>query len=293
MEMRGRLRRTRIGCLAAGFTLLQLCANTTAGLAEGLDLVIDDSGSTTAEIGAGIDLGPLHILAEHKEYLAYLTRSGESAPSDPVARRTSLSASAVFDLGESAEFPLFLSGEHQHFASGQQELDVSLESGLLLPGLQFAARLDMNQEFGSAGDAAQTWEGRLSFGFDWLGGSHQGSLDYDLMPTSRATEIAFGSRWPILDDAEATLDISHSPLDSLSEMEFGLSQRYGPFKVESDFSADSEGDYALGFSLSLSLAPAPAASEWRLSSLFSSLNSTTQQDLVRDSFGITAITASD
>jgi len=236
--------------------------------------VIDDSGSTTAEIGAGIDLGPLHILAEHKEYLAYLTRSGESAPSDPVARRTSLSASAVFDLGESTDLPLSLSGEHQHFASGQQEIDVSLESGVQLPGLQFAARLDMNQEFGSANSATQTWEGRLSFGFDWLGGSHEGSLDYDLMPTSRATEFAFGSHWPLRHGVEAALDISHSPLDSLSEMEFGLSQRYGPFKVESDISADSEGDYALGFSLSLSLAPAPAPSEWRLSTLFSSLNST-------------------
>ena len=40
----------------------------------------------------------------------------------------------------------------------------------------------------------------------------------------------------------------------------------------------------------MSLAPEPAPSELRLSTLLSSLNSATQQNLVQDSFGILAIT---
>lgn len=290
MTPRARLWRPLGGCLMAGVAILQASATMTPSLADGVDLVMDDSGAAIAELGMGFDLGPMQVLAEHKEYLAYLTRAGEDAPSDPMARRTTLSASALIGLTEGAGLPLTLQGEHQHYSSGDQDIDLSLESGLQLPGLQFAARLDMNQEFGADGASAQSWEGRLSLGFDWLGGSHEGSLDYDLVPTYQATEMAFSSFWPLADGVDAAFDLTHRPLDSLSEMAIGVNRRYGPFLLESDFSADNTGAFELGFSVSMSLAPEPAPPELRLSTLLSSLSNPARQSLVQDSFGILAIT---
>ena len=55
----------------------------TPSLADGVDLVMDDSGSAIAELGVGFDLGPMEILAEHKEYLDYLTRFARRAAVRP------------------------------------------------------------------------------------------------------------------------------------------------------------------------------------------------------------------
>ena len=293
MKARGCLRRTLASCLTAGFTLSQLCIFTTPGRAEGLDLVMSDDGSTTAEIGTRFDLGPLQVLAEHREYLTFLTLSGERNPTDAVARSTSLSASAQFDVAEGATLPVAMRGEHEHFGSGRQGLDISLESGLRLPGLRIAARFDMSRDLGPDTDASQAVEGRLSIGFTWLGGRHEGSIDYEMIPTGQATAFAFGSSWSFGGGTAAALDFSHRPLNSLSELEVGLNQRYGPFTLTSDFSADSLGDYALGFGVSLNLAPTPAPSEWRLSTLLAQLTRAARQSHVQDSFGILSIDESD
>ncbi len=240
---------------------------------------MDASGQATAEFSAGLELGAVSISAEHGEHLIDLTRAGEPAPSDPLARRSRISASGDFELGRGSVLPIALNSAHGHFSSGTQELDATLESGLHVPGVRFAARLNLNQEFGTA-DSAANLDGRFGFSLDWLGGRHQGRLDYDFVPTSQATEVAFESQWPLGADAQAGLDLSYRPREARSELEVGLNQDYGPFSLGSDISADSAGAFAIGFSLSFSLAPASTPSEWRLSNLLSSRNSTAKQNLV-------------
>ncbi|NIA67258.1 hypothetical protein HBA54_01480 [Pelagibius litoralis] len=285
MRSRPRLRRTLKNSFVTSLALIFACTATSAGRGNGLDLVVNNTGFATGEIGAQFDLGPLRVQAEHKEYLAYLNQAGDG---DPVTRRSRLGTSGSFDLGEGVSIPLGLNGEYQQSRSGQQDLDVSLESGLNLPQMRVGTRFFLEQDLSAESDAGQALGGDVTVGFDWMGARHEGGIGYDVFPSGQLTELVFGSHWPLNNGFEATLDFTHEVLESRSEARIGLDQRFGPFVIGSDLSADSAGGYTLGFTLSLNLGPAPKAQEWRLSSLLSALQGSRGDAAVRDSFGIPA-----
>ncbi|WP_422366696.1 hypothetical protein [Pelagibius sp.] len=264
------------------------------GWVDGLDLVMDEGGAATGEVTARLNLGPLRLTALHQEHLARLNiadgqSDGEDETANRVTRQSRLGMSGSFGVAEGVTLPLGLSGEYRQRQSGQQDLDVAVDGGLTFPHLRIGTRLSIDQGFAADGETTQTIGGGLSFGFDWMGGDHQGRIDYGILPDRQITELAFGSRWPMNDGIGATIDVTHKPASALSEASVGLDQRFGPFLIGSDLSADSAGGYAIGFTLSLDLGPAPAVQEWRLSSLLANLQRSRSNTAVRDSFGIPAV----
>ena len=282
--------RRRFGPLASlGFVAL-LCLIPLRAGADGFDLVMDEAGAAMGELATQFSLGTLAIHAEHKEYLAYLNASAEGTAEDPLARHSRFTASGRFSLDTGVDLPLGFEADYRSFASGLQEIDISIQSGLALPGLAVTNDLAMQRTFAETGEPGQNLDGSLSFGFDWLGARHEGRLDYELMPVTEATELALSSSWALTSAIEAAIDLSHRPGDSFSEAQLALNQAYGPFSLGTDFAADNLGGYSLGISLSLSLTPSPQAQEWRLSSLLAAVE-TRRPSSVQDSFGILAITS--
>lgn len=264
------------------------------GWIDGLDLVMDEAGAATGEVKARFNLGPLRLTALHHEHLARLSIAeskpdGEDETADRVTRQSRLGMSGSFGLADGVSLPLGLSGEYRQHRSGQQDLDVAVDGGLSFPHLSIGTRLSIDQGFASDGETTQAVAAGLSFGFDWMGGDHQGRIDYGILPDGQVTELAFGSRWPLNDGIGASIDVTHKPASALSEASVGLDQRFGPFLIGSDLSADSAGGHAIGFTLSLDLGPAPELQEWRLSSLLANLQRSRNSTAVRDSFGITAV----
>lgn len=306
--LRRRLKNSLIAGLAASCVLSATSASRGDGInfseswgifdrfgwIDGLDLVMDEAGAATGEVTARLDLGPLRLTALHQEHLARLNiaegkSDSDDETADRVTRQSWLSMSGRFGLADGVSLPLGLSGEYLQRQSGQQDLKVSVDGGLTFPQLRIGSRLSMDQGFAADGETTQAIEGELSFGFDWMGGDHQGRIDYGIMPDGQITELAFGSRWPLNNGIGATIDVSHKPASALSEASLGLDQRFGPFLIGSDLSADSSGGYAIGFTLSLDLGPAAVVQEWRLSRLLANLQASRNNTAVRDSFGILAV----
>ncbi len=307
LPLRRRLKNSLLAGLAASFVLSANSASRGDGFdfseglelferfswVEGFDLVMDEGGAATGEMTARLNLGPVSLVALHQEYLARLTVTDDNPNSgddtaDSVTRKSRLSMSGGIALGEGVTLPVGLTGEYRQRRSGRQDLDLVLDSGLTFPQLSIGSRFSFDQGFGSEGAATPAVDGRLSFGFDWLGAGHLGRIDYGIVPNGQVTEMAFGSRWPLNEGVGASIDITHKPASALSEASFGLDQRFGPFLIGSDLSADSAGGYAIGFTLSLDLGGAPEVQEWRLSNLLAGLQRGGSSAAVHDSFGIPA-----
>lgn len=274
-------------------TLLLALATASLGHGEELDLVMDGNGSAMGEVSSRFDLGPLHLLTEHREYFAALNLSQDDAADDPLARHSRMSAAARVDLSQDVALPLTFSGDYRSFASGKHSMDFALAGSLRLPQLNIGAALDLAQDFQAGGTAEGAADGGLSFDFDWMGARHEGQLDFDLVPQPQLTELSLASRWSLERGLDATLDLTHDPLASHSEARLGLDQRLGPFTFGSDFSADSGGGYSVGITFALDLGPAPAAPEWRLSTLLTALQTNARRTAVRDSFELLSITEYD
>ncbi len=266
-----------------------ICLMPWHAAADGLDLVMNQDGSAIGELATQFTLGPLDIQAEHKEYLGNFSGSGSSTSEELLARESRFTAAGHITVQSNVELPFRFEADYQSFTSGQHDLDTTLLSGLALPGLEVSNQLALEQTFLEDAAPTQSLDGVLGFAFDWLGARHEGRLDYDLMPVTEATELAFSSNWILGNALEAAIDLRHRPLDSVSEAQLALNRSYGPFSLGSDFAADNQGGYTFGISLSLSLAPAPQTPEWRLSSLLATLG-TRPRSSIQDSFGILAIT---
>ncbi|HIP79995.1 MAG TPA: hypothetical protein EYH07_16230 [Kiloniellaceae bacterium] len=276
-------------CIPAGaLAFLILSLEPVPAQADGLDFVMGDDGLATGELSASVSLGPVTFSLEHQEYLAYLS-ADETAPDDPVERRSRLNAAGSLQMLGGVALPLSFSGAYDQHESGKQALDFALSGGMNLPNLRFAAELDLGNSFGAEAEPTQDLEGSLSFGFDWLGGRHSGRLDYGVVPNGEITELALSSHLPIADGLEAAVDLIHDPTDQLSEARIGLDQRQGPFVLSTEFSTKSDGAYALGFSFTVDLAPSAAAPELRLSSLLANLRETVRREVVADSFGLLSL----
>lgn len=276
-------------CIPAGaLALLLLCLSPVPSQAEGLDLVMEDGGLATGELSARVSLGPVTFSLEHREYLAYLN-ADETAPDDPVERRSRLDAAGHFQVLGGFALPVTFSGAYDQHESGKQALDFELSGGLDLPGLRVGAELELGNSFGAEAEPTQDLEGSLSFGFDWLGGRHSGRLDYGVVPNGEITELALSSQLPIAEGLEAAVDLMHDPADQLSEARIGLDQRQGPFVLSTEFSTKSDGAYALGFSFTVDLAPSAPAPELRLSALLANLRENVRREVVSDSFGLLSL----
>ncbi|WP_299392504.1 hypothetical protein [Pelagibius sp.] len=249
---------------------------------------MEDGGLATGELSARVSLGPVTFSLEHREYLAYLN-DDETAPDDPVARRSRLNAAGHFQVLSGFALPVSFSGAYDQHDSGEQALDFAFSSGLDLPGLRFAAELELGNSFGAEAEPTQNLEGSLSIGFDWLGGRHSGRLDYGVVPRGEIAELALSSQLPIAAGLKAAVDLIHDPTDQLSEARIGLDQRQGPFVLSTEFSTKSDGAYALGFSFTVDLAPIAPAPELRLSTLLANLRENVRREVVSDSFGLLSL----
>ncbi|WP_299616174.1 hypothetical protein [Pelagibius sp.] len=285
--------RSPLHSVLISLTLLLALATTSLGHSEELDLVMDGDGSAMGEVSTRFDLGPLHLLAEHREYFASLNLSQADEADDPLARHSRVSAAARFDLGQAVELPLTFSGDFRSFASGKHSFDFAVTGSLHLPRLNIGAALDLAQDFQAGGTAEGAADGELTFGFDWMGARHEGQLEFDVLPQRQLTELSLASRWSLERGLEAALDLTHDPLASHSEARLGLDQHLGPFTFGSDFAADSGGGYSVGITFALDLGPAPAAPEWRLSSLLTALQTNARRTAVQDSFGLLSISEYD
>ena len=240
------------------------------------DLALHVSDQPYGEAAIATELGGVALSVRHVEYfddLSHTQDENAESEADPLLRSSRVEGRRRFALGDSAgagfdvSMPLGFSMVLDERQSGYQELRVTAESGVDLPGLHLAHSFTVTDSFATDGSEARHSVGRLNLGFDFLGGTQEGFVEYDAMPLTQVTMVGARSEWTLDARTSTEVALTHRPLEGISEARVGLRQPFGPFDLTSDVAADSLGGYAVGLTLALPLGQTPEASTWSLADL--------------------------
>lgn len=268
-------------CWLAGFrrsltfgALLVTLFGPGASLADGFDLALHGTGTLSGEVSASYGFGPVSVTARHVEYLGYLNqayRGDGGKDAGPLVRSSEIESGGLLDSGTGAMLPLGLSVALDEWESGGRDLSLTARSGLNLPGLRADHSLTSTTSFAADGSESRYSAGRLAIAFDFLGGTQESVVEYDVEPIGRITALEINSDWEFDNGASALISLSHNPLDAVSEARFGFRQPVGGFDMTSDLTTDSLGAYTFGVSFSLALDAEPEPSSLSLAALMADL----------------------
>jgi hypothetical protein len=215
-----------------------------------------EDGGRLGELGLQTRLGGVSLNAG-RLFLDDFTSDEFDTATDPISTRDELRVSGAVPVGKRQRLPFTFEAQHDTRESGETNTIISNRLSAYAYRTSISNTLDWRQ----LGEFEQL-TGSLLLSRRLYDVGLRGSIDYSVHPYSDVTGLALTADYELSDGYRVSAGVNRNLLNPMTSWSAGLSKTVGRYGLGVTGRYATDGNYAVGFQLSLGLGREPRAASW-------------------------------